>query len=168
MNNKKSQIIVYDFLFGFLSFIVIITLVSLMWFRTSAQAERYELEKDQLHFATNIANQLIMTSGEPNNWEYDSAIYKDSNFTIGLATDNNILSNKKVEIFFNMNDSNYRGYDETKELLRLQQYNYYIKLRDINNNVNATGKKPLENISVAVTRLVQIGNETKTLEVIIY
>lgn len=170
INKKKSQIIVYDFLFGFVCFMIIIALVATMWFRTSANAQYRAIEEEKLNIANNIANMLIHTSGTPSNWEYYEEIYKESNFSIGLAIDNNVLSEKKVDIFFKMNNSDYRGYKETKELLRLANYDYYIILRNSTSNLitHRTGQDPNENLSVATTRKVIIENEPKTIEIIIY
>lgn len=166
--NKKSQIVVYDFLFGFLAFIVIMSLVTMMWFKTSTQEKYNQIEEDKIQIANNLADILINSPGNPDNWEYNESIYKNSNFTIGLASDNNVLSIDKVNLFLNMNDSSYRGYNETKKLLRLEKYDYYVLIRDAANNINKTGKDPLENISVATSRQVIIDNEIKTLQIIIY
>jgi len=168
--NKKGQIVVYDFMFGFITFIIIITVITLLWFSTTAKVSQENEQETRLKIAHDITAILSQTQGKPARWELEDATFlKNTNFSIGLAIDNNVLSQNKVNRFMNMNDTALLGYDGVKQLLNIPNYDYYIKIRDVKNNIlNRTGINPLSNLSSTVTRKVLIDGEVRSLEVTIY
>ena len=170
--NKKGQIVVYDFIFGFMTFTVIITLATLLWFRADARIGQ-EADLDiKMKMAHDIASILINTPGVPERWELDNAYGSTENFTVGLAIDHNVISSAKLARFIMLNYTAFggEGYEGVrKNLFNLGRYNYYMQIKWKNGTIaNVTGINPRENISATVTRKVIIDNEIKTLEFTVY
>lgn len=171
--NKKGQVVVYDFIFGFITFIVIITLITLMWFKATARVTQEIDQEMKLKIAHDISSILTQTPGNPPRWELNKTFYNnvDNNFTLGLAIDNNVISKNKLRAFIYMNSTpgGGVGYGKIREdLLRLGRYNFYMKIREGNEVVNTTGRPPKENLSATISRKVIIDGEIKTFEFTIY
>jgi len=170
--NKKGQVVVYDFIFGFITFVVIITLVTLMWFKANARVAQENDQEMKLKIAHDLASMLTQTPGVPPRWELNQTFYDnpDNNFTIGLAIDNNVISRKKLSAFIRMNSSAVsRGYDNiTEDLFKLGEYDFYMKIRKGTEVINTSGKLPKENLSATITRKVLIDGEIRNLELTIY
>lgn len=166
--NKKGQVVVYDFIFGFMTFILIITIATLLWFRITARITQ-EIDLDaKMKVAHDLASIMVNTPGNPARWEFDPSYGISKNFTIGLASDSNIISEKKLSSFIAINQS--EGYEILrKNILNLGKYNFYMQIRWRNGTIsNVAGKNSLENISASVSRKVIINNEIKTFELTIY
>lgn len=166
---KKGQIVIYDFLFGFITFIVILTLITLMWFKASARIQLDSEQETKLKIARDLSAIITQTPGNPPRWELNDTVWQDSNFTIGLANDNNVLSKYKLVTFITMHSLTYDRYEDIKSMFKLGMYEYYIKIRDKESNVIYTvGTAPGEELSVTIARKVIIDGEINTFEFTIY
>ncbi len=167
--NKKGQIVIYDFLFGFIVFIVILTMITLIWFKASARIQLDQEQETKLRLARDLSAIMTQTPGNPVRWELDSTVWQSSNFTIGLASDNNVLSKQKWDTFVAMHNTPYDRSDDIKSMLRLERYEYYIKIRDKQSNAIYTiGNPPEENLSVTISRKILLDEEINTFEFTIY
>ncbi|MCB9358935.1 hypothetical protein H6503_03320 [Candidatus Woesearchaeota archaeon] len=168
--NKKGQIVIYDFIFGFIIFIVLISITTLLWFTNGARVAQ-DLEQDtKLKIAHDVAIILTNTPGDPDRWEYESLDYcKNLNCTIGLALDNNVLSEDKVSRFIEMASSPTVNYSRVKELLNIKEYDYQLIIRHKNGTImSSSGIDPENNISASITRIVRIDGDTRKFEFTIY
>jgi len=167
--NKKGQVVIYDFIFGFMTFIIIVTLITLMWFKSNARIIQENEQEIKLKIARDLSMILTQTPGNPTDWEFREEIWRNKNFTLGFGSDNGIISPRKLNTFIGMNHSSRRGYGQVKELMRLRGYDYYMKIRNRQwDIINVTGKSPKENLSSTVTRIVEINGEIMRLELTIY
>jgi len=167
--NKKGQIVIYDFLFGFIVFIVILTMITLLWFKADARIQLDQEQEAKLKIARDLSAILTQTPGTPIRWELNTTIWQDSNFTIGLASDNNVLSKQKWDTFYAMNNPPYDRDDDIKSMFRLGRYEYYIKIRNKQSNIiYSIGDPPEENLSVTIARKVLLNGEINTFEFTIY
>jgi hypothetical protein len=165
--NKKGQIVVYDFMFGFITFLVIITIITLLWFQNYARVIQENEQEMKLKMAYDISAILSQTSGNPPRWELNESFYLVENFTLGFAIDYNVLCPMKIEAFKNI--TNNRDDDDINELLNIPSYNYQIRLRDVDNRIILNiGQDQGFNISGTVSRKVFLNNEVVTMEVTIY
>jgi hypothetical protein len=166
-NNKKAQIVIYDFMFGFITFLIIITIIMVMWFQTTTRIGQENEQEMKLKIAYDLAGILTQTPGSPERWELNETYFLSENFTIGLATSHNVLSRKKLDSFIQMNEE--RGYEEIVEMLNMHSYSYQIRIRDKDNRpIETIGRNPGYNISGTVTRRVILDNEIASIEVTIY
>lgn len=167
--NKKSQVVIYDFLAGFVIFSVIIIVTVALWFRLSAQMD-YDLEAEsKLRVARDISFVLTKTEGIPHDWHIDpTAQCVDNDCTLGLAVDNNVITDIKLKAFVAI-ASETDGYARMKELLNCETYDFHIQFKDIYGNIlNEVGQQPLENLSSNIKRYIIINNTEATIDVTIY
>lgn len=165
-SNKKSQVIIYDFLAGFIVFVFIILFASIFWFKTSAQVDYDKNTYNMLRQARDVSVMLIKTSGMPERWELKTPeqCFED-NCTIGLVIDDNVISTKKLDAFL---DLEAYDYDRLKVLLGLKKYEYYFRIIEVKEIRVEVGRNPLENLSVNIRRKVVINNTPMDFEFSIY
>jgi hypothetical protein len=163
-SNKKAQIIVYDFMAGFVIFTVLIVITSMFWFRAMGQVESDRELDLKLNTARQISQILAKTQGNPLRWEVDyveNCIARDC--AIGLAIDDNVLSKQKIDAFIELSTGD--GYNRTRELLNIGKYDFYFQYRTIEGSLlNYSGKDPSENMSVNIRRIVVVDGEMRAVE----
>lgn len=84
--------------------------------------------------ATNAANQLINTPGQPRDWQMLAAPNSATLYSIGIASEPNVLDPDKTALLFNLTNST-NGTLEVARLLALYEpgYNYSITITGANN-----------------------------------
>lgn len=166
---RKGQVVVYDFIFGFTAFILVITVVSVMWFQTTSRVGVEDFQDEKFRLARGTAFSLISSPGYPENWEHDEECFTFAkNCTIGLALTPNHLSPDKLNRFISMHNGG-NNYSEVRQMLGLQGYNYNFALR------NSAGVRQFPagvslagNLSVSVTRMVILDGQVYRLEFGLY
>lgn len=172
--NKKAQVIIYDFLAAFVIFVVVVLVVALLWFRTSAQIENDRTAEEKLRIARDVSYILIKTEGHPLQWEkYHTTICLNENCSPGLAIDDNVVSQEKIDAFLLMSKNTSGGadygYNRTREMFNIEGYDFYFQYRDkYGNLLNSTGKNPYENLSINIKRAVMLNNAERIIEFSIY
>ncbi|MFC2143497.1 hypothetical protein ACFLQN_03795 [Candidatus Aenigmatarchaeota archaeon] len=114
---KKGQIVSMDVLFAFMIFLIAIAFLMALW---ESRIDRLVENNDRNHLETlslEIADRLIRTGGFPVDWETDP----NNLITIGLASNDRIIDEEKLEAFFNLD------YNTTRNLLNTMGYEFYFE-----------------------------------------
>lgn len=165
----------YDLIIGFVTFIFILGVVSMVWFKMSARIQQ-DTEMDiRLKIARDVSNILVRTEGNPPRWDrtpIDSCL--KANCTLGLSTEANVISLDKINALIALDNSYLPGYptghDQIRESFKLGYYDFQIKVKDKNNRnlTPSIGKDPMGNLSAAIERRVFINNSDAIFEFSIY
>lgn len=124
---SKGQIIMNDLFIALSLFLVVIVFTVLLFNNYSVHLNEEIENNDMLITAFQISDVLVSNSGYPSRWEENITSIKN----IGLVTKDRIISKDKLNNFTNLD------YDTSKGLLKLY-YDFYISLRDLDNNTIAT------------------------------
>ena len=124
---SKGQIIMNDLFIALSLFLVVIVFTVLLFNNYSVHLNEEIETNDMLITAFQISDVLVSNSGYPSKWEENISSTKN----IGLATKDRIISKDKLNNFTNLD------YDTSRGLLKLY-YNFYINLKDLDNNTIAT------------------------------
>lgn len=155
MKNCKGQVFTTDFIVSFtaLIFILVISFSSFGLIQNSLNEEEFYSEMQEK--AINATQVLISTSGEPNSWEKLNDLNVNS---IGLAKERNVLDESKVNKLIDLNLDNYQ---EIKEILGLQKYDFYFKITSMNNqSLKEFGVFPsAENKTTVIERYILFNEE---------
>ncbi|MFT4302999.1 MAG: hypothetical protein ACMXYG_00390 [Candidatus Woesearchaeota archaeon] len=168
---KKGQIVVYDFIFGFAIFIIIISMVSILWFANNSRVIQEIEQQKKMRVAHDIANILINSPGYPTTWDFKEITYcENNNCTFGLAVSHNQLSLNKFNEFKNFISSTTNGYNITRKSFKIYDtYDYEIVIRNPNGDIiEQIGLARDGNVSASISRLVFIGESIRRFEIIIH
>lgn len=124
---SKGQIIMNDLFIALSLFLVVIVFTVLLFNNYSVHLNEEIENNDMLITAFQISDVLVSNSGYPSKWEENITSIKN----IGLVTKDRIISKDKLNNFTNLD------YDTSKGLLKLY-YNFYISLKDLDNNTITT------------------------------
>ncbi len=157
MKNCKGQVFTTDFIVSFtaLIFILVISFSSFGLIQNSLNEEEYYFEMQEK--AVNASQILISTSGQPNSWETLNDLNINS---IGLAKERNILDENKVNKLIDLNAAKY---NEIKEILGLQKYDFYFKVTSMNDQpLKQFGVFPsAENKTIVIERYVLLNEKER-------
>lgn len=170
---KKGQIVVYDFIFGFMAFIIVFTLAVVIWYQTTNRVMLEDIQAEKFKTARDLAGRLVYTPGYPPFWELDGCDGEAINCTIGLATSPLVLSEEKVEALVQFFDTPIQSeleenYMILKDLLHVGIFDYYITIRDGTTVVADAGFPSAGNLTVTVSRRVIFRDRIHTLEVTVH
>ena len=124
---SKGQIIMNDLFIALSLFLVVIVFTVLLFNNYSVHLNEEIETNDMLITAFQISDVLVSNSGYPSKWEENISSTKN----IGLATKDRIISKDKLNNFTNLD------YDTSRGLLKLY-YDFYINLKDLDNNTIAS------------------------------
>ncbi len=92
-----------------------------------------------------ITDVLSNSQGTPENWQ---DLTSDQIKVLGLSNNYNKISIEKLNAFTRENLIQDLNYTKTRQLLEIQNYNYYFKLKNLDNLTEITsGKNPETNCS---------------------
>jgi hypothetical protein len=115
-----------DFVVGFTIIIFIlvssVTVFGLIQNSLNEEESYFEMQEK----AINASQALVSTPGEPNTWEFLDELNVNS---IGLAKERNVLDENKINKLIDLNSTKYQ---EIKQLLGLQKYDFYFKVTEMN------------------------------------
>jgi hypothetical protein len=136
----KAQTWSIDFIVSIIIFFLVLSLIFFFWnYKSSQNIEQSiltEIETSALEFS----DSLVRTKGLPEDWNSTSVI------KLGLASEENILDQTKVQAF-----NNSLSYSQVKDIFK--SYDFYIKITDLNGTVYAEKGNVLVNkTSVPVER----------------
>lgn len=152
MAKKEAQVISIDFFMALIIVFFLLIFATLSWNRLSLSfnnnIEYLKLENK----AFQISDLLISQEGKPSAWERNLSSVE----VIGLADIDRTLSYGKVNAFIILR------YNNVKELLNIEPYEFYFQLKDTdgNNITNIYGNSSESEQAVAVKRYVIYKNET--------
>jgi hypothetical protein len=139
-------------------FSAVIALVFAWNYMSAAIVQNQETDELQLKALT-VSDSLIRTPGIPQDWNESNVI------SIGLADDDNLLNETKVQRFVNM------SYDSARFLLDMSPYDFYFEVADINGTVYENTTVPVSNqssILVPVERYVLYGGRISKVKLLIW
>lgn len=129
---------------------ILAAIIILIW---SQSVQNVSDTKDRLDIgllSIEISDLLLKQAGHSTSWESD-----DKNFTLGLAKEDHVLDEDKVDKFLSLN------YDDTKILLGIGSYDYYFSLVNASSKsvYNSSGQYPTNpDISLNSRRIVMFNS----------
>ncbi|MDD5337299.1 MAG: hypothetical protein PHS02_02345 [Candidatus ainarchaeum sp.] len=163
----RGQIWATDSILG-VAVLAFITLLSAFIWNSAAsgnsQAEKYN---DLTLGAMAASDAIVLTSGDPANWNHLPALDEDSVAAIGLAKSRNVLDAKKLERMQALNSSNYTLF---RDRMGIPLYNYSISVLSLNGTeIWETGIAPPEDAQrVRVERFAVLEKEVVKVAVEIW
>lgn len=140
LESARGQSSLIDLVMGFFIFALILASVMGAVNKNTKDFTK-NLEIDELsHDSFFSVKELTETTGFPENWE---TLNEDLVEKIGLIERRNTISEDKVVAFSNMT------YSKTKELLKLEGYDYYFVLNGV--NVITAGINPVGQTKYSIT-----------------
>ncbi|MEK7540381.1 MAG: hypothetical protein AAB558_03975 [Patescibacteria group bacterium] len=156
MLDQKGQTVLIDFFFASIVFLIVFFAVQAQWTQDLEAAKEKSVSQEMQLKAYAIAETLVKTTGEPDNWE---TLAISSVERIGLAQSTLSLDTQKVNAFKNLD----QNYSAVKEILRAGQYDYFFQL-DGTTDVNAGLAPPTDATKIVIRRIVEFeGSEAVVL-----
>ncbi len=161
---KKSQIWSFDFVISVVIFIIVVITLLFTLEYTSTQANEHVNINRMERTALLISDSLIRSPGVPESWNISTVEI------IGLAKEENVLNETKVAFLLNLTN------EQIKTLLGIEAYNFYIELRNSNNETLEVDGKPIikgdypsnAHFVIPVERVVLFGNTISKLLLILW
>ncbi len=148
--NKKSQFFSAELIIVLLLFITIFFISLIVWYNKSREYDKNIILYDIELGSANIAELLATSPGHPLNWSINNINQ------LGVADDYHVINNHKLDKLFYLSQNNY---SLMKGLLGVPEYDYYIIIRDKDNNIVRSFIKELDYTqSVVWTENVIINN----------
>ncbi len=133
--NSHGQALTLDLVIALVIFVFIIGLViTPMWNRSVVEISRSEIMYGMEHALTTVSEQLVRTTGVPENWQYENATVfgladVKTDFGSRIALDRVLDPDKLLRFVENMEED----YNETRNmLLGSGKYDLYINITCIN------------------------------------
>jgi len=124
--NRKGQIFTVDLIMAATIFLFVLTLTIIYSNQVANRAGYWDETNEREHSALLASRALVLSPGEPSNWEHLSI--EDMN-SIGLAGSRNVIDSRKLQRFADLNES---SYEETKALFGLSKYDVRVTVTDLN------------------------------------
>jgi len=152
---RKAQVASIDLFIAITAFIFLIAATAYTWnIYNTRLAENIEYEKMELA-AFQITDLMVKSQGYPSAWEEIPAEVQ----VIGLAQDDRLLSQDKVDAFMNLD------YGLAKERFNIELYDYKFRLKDLANNMlQESGLDFTGDTSIVIERYIIFGDEKAILE----
>lgn len=152
-----------DFIISAVIFCLALALILFAWSFTSTQTAAQGQLSDMESIGLEISDSLVRTPGQPQDWNSTSVQ------VIGLASDEGVLDQTKVDRFVNL------SYEQAKQLLGLGLYEFYFELRDLNGTLLTNGQNltagtwPQDaDLAVPVQRFVLLEQKTAKLKFVLW
>lgn len=161
----KGQIWSLDFIASAVIFTAAVVLVIFAWSFTSAQTGGQARLADMESIALELSDSLIRTGGVPDDWNSTTVQ------SLGLASEESILSRTKVNRFINL------SYTQARGLMGIETYEFYFELLDMNGslmtnqygqNLTAGDYPSGAGFSVPVRRFVLLEGEAAKMRFILW
>lgn len=122
--NKKGQVAVLDLFIAAVIFGVLVTTIMLTWNEYNVRIEEHIDYNDLVIKAVHITDLLSQYPGKPTGWEGPRVFLPKRNTitTIGLASDEGIIDENKLDRFLNLT------YNETRDIFNIKSYDYFFKI----------------------------------------
>ena len=131
VSNKKGQVWTIDFTVGLITISVILMFFLIMWNSITMQGNLTSQYTKMGASAFFASESLLATPGEPESWEMLPHI-DDNVSAIGLVNGRNELNRMKLD---KLVAENATSYHTIKARLGLQQYEFGMRITDLNGNI---------------------------------
>lgn len=164
----KGQLFSGDIAIATLIFLAALSATFYLWNSVGSDIERSEDLSDMERMATESAEQLIRTPGDPGDWNRHNVK------SIGLATYDRVINESKaIEFLEMMNQSNY---EDNMHKLQTGRYGFYMNLSYLNGSMVSiagtgfsAGMRPVETTeSLAIRRTVIYNDSIARLNLILW
>ena len=136
--NKKSQSVVVDLFIALFVFVLIISIITIMWNKYNLDINQKINQKEMWLKVYHITDLLVESSGSPNNW-YTLDDFENIK-SIGLANLDRQLSSEKLVGFLTLSLGNY---SLTKKLLNIEGFEFHFILFDLDGIIAESGLSPI-------------------------
>ena len=164
--NKKGQVAVLDLFISAVIFGVLVSTIMLTWNEYNIRIEKHIGYNDLVIKTFHITDLLVQYPGKPTAWERPRPVMGDifpqpSPTTIGLAAEENIIDEYKLNRFLSKN------YNHTRDNFNIMNYDFYFKITNLD---GSDLDPPIElgiqknKTIVSVKRLVIYKNEEAVLQ----
>ncbi len=153
---QKGYMGTLDLIVAMIVFLAIIYMI--IWVGDETQRTVVSFENSQAYKdkAISIADVLLKTRGSPGNWEHISNATNWNVTSIGIASEPNVLDEKKLDMLKAFDGSSYAN---TTRLLGLTSENYHIELLNIRNHTVYSVGRPGPPLS-SIERFAILDGET--------
>lgn len=125
---SKGQIFSIDFMASLMFFLPFLLIMIFLWNYSEIQYAETERTIDMRDKAVLISDLLLKSEGYPKDWNSANVV------TLGLAKENNKISNEKLNRLYEINCTRF------KEIFDMK-YNFFLEVTDINDNILFTDDK---------------------------
>jgi hypothetical protein len=139
--NKHAQIFTTDIVIAISIFFLVLIATVYAWHAIDQKKEPIETRRDMELIAQNLAQNIISSKGNPENWQ--NYVIDPSNInSLGAALTPNLLSREKLQKLEDDSDSKY---EEMKEILGVRgpKYEFYVKVIYDPGNDTLFGSNPV-------------------------
>lgn len=150
---RKAQAAIADLFIALFIFLLLTSIIIYLWNNYNTRlSEDVEYERMQLK-AYQITDQLIKSQGVPTAWEKDPSNFEE----LGLATDDRMLSTKKVDEFTKL------PYNDVREALNLEGYGYNFNITTLSNKILKSSGESFEGTEAVGLERYVIYNDEKAI-----
>ena len=164
-SSKRGQMWSMDFGISVIMFFAAIILVLFAWNYIASESYDNQLLVDMETTGLAISDVLVRTEGSPPDWNTTA-------LAIGLTSEENIINDDKLRSFLS-----YISYNESKRIMGIRNYEYYFRMRGLDNATLQIDGLPIEkgynpsanvNTIVPVERYVLFRGELAKLDFILW
>jgi hypothetical protein len=101
---KKGMVFTLDLMFSLAVFTVILLVILWVWGETHMHVNQLQERESRRLKAMDVSEVLVKTMGDPEYWEEFDEVDTGNTYSIGLASDENVLDEDKL---VKLNNSNY-------------------------------------------------------------
>ena len=156
---RKAQVASIDLFIAITVFLILLASTIYTWNLYNTRFnENLEYEKMQL-IAFQITDLLVKNPGYPTGWEESP----NSVSVIGLAQDDRVLSQDKINAFVNLD------YNLSKERFNMELYDYKFRVKSLSNNVlYQSGQNFDGDTAIVIERYALLDDEATIMEFTIW
>jgi hypothetical protein len=159
----RGQLFTVDVIFAFILLLTLFGAITTLSTVLSKRTSEIEDDARLSETAANAMNQLVGTSGKPNDWNLLANFTPANVDSIGLALEKNVLDADKVARFFSLVNSSHA---DLKAILGINEpgYDFYVALYYPNNTAiysSGTRAPPQKKASVTQRIALLSGNNVK-------
>jgi hypothetical protein len=152
---KRGQVWSLDFITSIVIFLSVLIPLFFLWGYVNTQNQQQIFFDENENLALSVSDALVRAKGLPEDWNAS-----DVN-VIGLASEENVLSNTKVSYFLAMGGSDY---NRTRTILTGGK-DFFFNLTDLNGtSYGVVGNKPEDRMIVPVERYCLYNDRIVKLE----
>lgn len=135
--NKRAQSVVLDLFIALFIFVLINSLLIIMWGKYGNEIDEKVSQKDMWLKSYYITDLLVESPGNPIDWhEGDLNDIK----SLGIAEKNRRLNYAKLEKFLDITSQNY---STARKLFNIEGFEFYFKLFDARGPISEAGQNPI-------------------------
>ena len=161
---QKGQIFTVDLIMAATIFLFVLTLTIIYSNQVANRAYYWDKTNEREHAALLASRTLVLSPGEPSNWEQLSV--EDAS-SIGLASSRNVIDSRKLQRFAGLNQGNY---SDAKALLGLSKYDVRVTISGLNRQLlESFGLEPDANKETSsLTRVALYNGEAVLVKVKVF